>query len=122
MKTLDKWDNLMIRACKGNGDTKRRLIKIWATRCGLKKKYVEKEPIQIIYHLLSLLDGRKSGMTFSEWVHILEESNPNSFRNNLWGVKTFEECVFNIVISTIALTNVNEWDNYISPAFFKNAE
>lgn len=111
---LDKYDNLMIRACKANGNTVRRLRKIWRHRCLLPEKYNYDDGI--LYHLLSLLEARKKKIDFRGWITILDDIQRYS---SYEPEKRLTEHVLSSVIGKIAITDVDQWEGYISPAKFR---
>ena len=115
---LDKWDNLLIRACKSNGNTVRRLRKIFRKRCLLPKGCDVDSGL--IYHLLKILEGRNKGLSFDDWFNILSEASPNSIRSKIWQVKDYNEGLLSVIDGQISITAVKEWEGYIEPAFFRN--
>ena len=115
---LDKWDNLLIRACKGRGNTNSRLRKIFRKRCGLSQGHNVDDGLT--YHLLKILEGRKQGLTFDKWIYILSEANPNSIRNQICKIDNYDEGLLWVIAGQISVTAVAEWEGYIKPAFFRN--
>lgn len=118
MKQLDKWDTLMVRACKCSGKrTLRRLRKIFAARCDLNIEHVEDSAIR--NHLVQILieAGKTFDLRFFET--IFEKINPPHILKE-FPSENLEERIINSLIFEIMILKPSEhWENYHAPARFR---
>jgi len=115
MEKLDKWDNLLIRACKSNGDSVRRLCKIWKMRCCVAEG-------QNIYpyiadRLITIMENTQRGLDVRDIIDSLDPSS--KWKNNIYEVDSYHLKVIKILITKIAFTAVDQWNGLISPAKFR---
>jgi len=116
---MDKWENLVIRICKGRGDKpyKLRMIRrALARRCALKVEWVEE---CFVFSFLLELAQRYKEINFRR---LVEESAPNQ----VWkvGMKETDSHFLRfaaVLASEIAHTNGKDLIGYVSNASFRNS-
>lgn len=111
---LDTWDNLIIRACKSDGDRLRRLRKIFRIRCGLPEAHNVDDGLA--YHMFGLVEKAPEISVRS----VIESFN----LENHWQYKIENDDYYVQVIKICAclLRNTNpnfNWTNFQPPAKFR---
>lgn len=113
---MDKWDNLLIRACKkrGNIEIFRRIL---ARRCGMGKHFID--DYFIAEKLMSIVQRYNNKDAF----HLLFECSPeqawrfitaqNQPTDNYW------HRVIRVAASILKLTEVKKFPDYTAPLWFR---
>ena len=122
-KELDKWEVLLIRAIKSNGDVLRRLRKIWHMRCGLSSNY--ECDYFIANALMIILEMREKGVihNFDGWKIVIEALAPgDEWKWDYEPEDPYWEKVIAVLSSMIKLTAVKQWQGFRSPLRFRKAQ
>jgi len=110
---IDKHDMLLIRTCKARKISLRRLKRIFGIRCGVATKYISEG--DITYHLLHIIEKHNlCGLTKFYY----EVAQSRMYRG--WGRVLDIDDLTMACVNIIAFSEVAKFENYISPAYFRN--
>ena len=114
MESLTKLDCLLIRACKGQGNRRARIQKVFNIAYGMGKKYEDKP--NLARYLMEVYSKIRPVITFD----LLCDLDPNNFWHWNPDTKTdYWEKVIYYFTGKIQILSINELPDYISPRRFK---
>jgi hypothetical protein len=120
---MDKYDILLVRVCKANlspEETVRRLIRIWRLRCALPSGYNKNSCITYtISHLWKIIEKYEI-KKLTEVLYKLDRLWDGWYED--YPVDDRLKWLLGEAVSELACSRIDKFDNFISPAYFRNQE